>query len=80
MHHNALHTQAWSPSPCSHTIPRDRASEFILDSSLHPQHALDEAKLRKIGKFVCQLSHCRVAVGKVKGISARHREPALHPR
>ena len=38
---NALHTQAWSPSPCSHfilynvgtsshTIPRDRASEFIL--------------------------------------------------
>jgi len=28
--HNALHTQAWSPSPCSHTIPRDRASEFIL--------------------------------------------------
>ena len=29
--HNALHTQAWSPSPCSHTIPRDRASEFTLN-------------------------------------------------
>ncbi len=28
--HNASHTQAWSPSPCSHTIPSDRASEFIL--------------------------------------------------
>ncbi len=23
--------QTWSPSPCSHTIPRDRASEFILN-------------------------------------------------
>ena len=30
--HNALHTQAWSPSPCSHTIPRDHASEFILNN------------------------------------------------
>jgi hypothetical protein len=33
--HNALHTQAWSPSSCSHTIPRDRASEFI--SYLQPK-------------------------------------------
>jgi len=32
--------------------------------------AVDEAKLRKIDKFACQLRHCRVAVGKVKGISA----------
>ena len=31
--HNALHTQAWSPSPCSHTIPRDHASEFVLSKS-----------------------------------------------
>ncbi len=27
--HNALRTQAWSQSSCSHTIPRDRASDFI---------------------------------------------------
>jgi len=27
---NASHTQVWSPSSCSNTIPRDRASEFIL--------------------------------------------------
>ena len=25
----ALRTQAWFPSPCSHTIPHDRASEFF---------------------------------------------------
>ncbi len=31
-YNNALHTQAWSPSSCSHTIPRDRASEFILNT------------------------------------------------
>ena len=36
--HNALRTQAWSPSPCSHTIPRDRASEFI---SIHSKSLLD---------------------------------------
>ena len=42
--------------------------------------AVDEAKLRKIDKFACQLRHCRVAVGKVKGISLlRHRDPVLHP-
>ena len=35
--HNALHTQAWSPSPCSHTIPRDRASDFILNAK-HSTH------------------------------------------
>ena len=29
---NASHTQAWSPSPCSHTRPRDHASDFILHS------------------------------------------------
>ena len=29
----ALHTQAWSPSSCSHTISRDRASDFIPDSA-----------------------------------------------
>ena len=28
--YNALHTQAWSPSSCSHMIPRGRASEFIF--------------------------------------------------
>ncbi len=32
--HNAMHTQAWSRSPCLHTIPRDRASEFILIQTL----------------------------------------------
>ena len=38
--HNALHTQAWSPSPCSHTIPRDRASEFILNLGTgHAKHS-----------------------------------------
>ena len=30
---NALHTQAWFSSSCSHTIPRDRASEFILNTN-----------------------------------------------
>ena len=27
----ALHTQVRSPSPCSHTFPRDRPSEFTLN-------------------------------------------------
>jgi len=36
--HNASHTQAWSPSPCSHTIPRDRASEFIVNHRAEDLH------------------------------------------
>ena len=38
--HNALHTQAWSPSPCSHTIPRDCAIEYILNRPLSDTHEI----------------------------------------
>ena len=30
-----IYTQAWSPSPCSHTIPRDGASEVLLNTNIH---------------------------------------------
>lgn len=61
--HNALHTQAWSPSPCSNMIPCDRASEFIvylcLQSLAHSTASMHRSRgcysiLPSMAQAICQ--------------------------